>query len=30
MIEVLENLSENSLSPDLAEIVLKSLSSHKR
>ena len=30
MIEALENLSENSLSPDLAEVVLKSLSSQKR
>ena len=30
MIEALENLSENSLSPDLAEVVLKSLSSPKR
>ena len=30
MIEALENLSENSLSHDLAEVVLKSLSSKKR
>ena len=30
MIEALEDLSENSLSPDLAEVVLKSLSSPKR
>ena len=30
MIEALENLSEKSLSPDLAEVVLKSLSSLKR